>query len=291
MKRLIIVIFSIISGYVLATLLAVALSMVGIDIPAMFAKSSSEYTMYGGVQTLLMNIGLSWAIYQVLARHVLEKKAPEPTLTVSPSVATAVERLPQVPLADTPSPAQPAFLESAPSPVATAVESDTPASGNASQPAVRVKEQWTRPTPLLLAVGLALAWGVLSVGPSQLVSALGEVIPRDTVTAPSCPSGSYIQDSRCSRDRFRTEDLATLTDPGCYGQPDTTLGVPGPHPLPGEGPVLETDGMCHARSGGDVSWLVNDVFLGGQNALLAFLAIGAALLIWPRLQAASPPPG
>jgi hypothetical protein len=49
--------------------------------------------------------------------------------------------------------------------------------------------------------------------------------------------------------------------------------------------------MCHERSGGDVSWLVNDVFLGGQNALLAFLAIGAALLIWPRLQAASRPPG
>jgi hypothetical protein len=51
-------------------------------------------------------------------------------------------------------------------------------------------------------------------------------------------------------------------------------------------PVLETDGMCHERSGGDASFLVTDVFLGAQNALLAFLAIGAALLLWPRLRAA-----
>ena len=254
--------------------------------------------MYGGVQTLLMNIGLSWAIYQVLARGFLETKAPEPTLTVSP-VATTVERPPQVPLADMPSPAQPAFLESAPSPVAMAVESDTPASGNASQPAVRVKEQLTRPTPLLLAVGLALTWGVLSVGSSRLVSALGEVIPRDTVTAPSCPSGFSPQASRCSghaaagglwgTDVTGNTGKTTLTDPDCYGQPDA-LGISTPY-LPGEEPVLEADGMCHARSGGDMSWLVNDVFLGGQNALLAFLAISAALLIWPRLQAASRPPG
>jgi hypothetical protein len=91
MKRLVIVLFSIIAGYVLATFLAVSLAIVGIDIPAMFAKSWSEYTLYGVVEGLLITIGLSWAVYQVLARRFLEKKAPEPTLAASPPLATAVE--------------------------------------------------------------------------------------------------------------------------------------------------------------------------------------------------------
>ena len=42
------------------------------------------------------------------------------------------------------------------------------------------------------------------------------------------------------------------------------VGVPGPEP----------DGLCHKRSGGDVYPLIGDVFLGGENGLLAFLAVG-----------------
>lgn len=52
----------------------------------------------------------------------------------------------------------------------------------------------------------------------------------------------------------------------------------------------ESDGMCHERSGGTLEPLMADVVLGGQNGLLAFLMVGAALLLWPRLRAASQPP-
>jgi hypothetical protein len=45
--------------------------------------------------------------------------------------------------------------------------------------------------------------------------------------------------------------------------------------------------MCHLRSGGHPNLLMGDVISVGQNGLLAFLAIGAALLLWPWLRAAS----
>ena len=300
MKQPLIVIFSIIAGYVFATFLSIGLLAVGIDIPAMFANSGAQYDTYGGVEILLMTIGLSLAIYQVLAHRFLEEKAPEPTLAVSSPVATAVEQQPQAPLADTPSPAQPAFIESVSSPVATAVESPSPASqshvevhdiqpavsppssgpvvspaspGNQDasfgpgrwnvlevravpgliadtvikveqsgdswqfihpvvgrvassrvdqtavqvvgqrvtvtnardglsltlwpvgsarptasngRPAVRGRKQWAQRTPWLVAVGVALAWAILSVGPTRLASDIGQLIPRDTVTAPAC---------------------------------------------------------------------------------------------------------
>jgi hypothetical protein len=48
---------------------------------------------------------------------------------------------------------------------------------------------------------------------------------------------------------------------------------------------LEADGMCHARSAGSIVPLVDDVVRGGQSGPLAFLAVGAALLLWPRLRA------
>ena len=156
------------------------------------------------------------------------------------------ERQARVPLADTPSPAQPAFFESVASPVATAVESNTQAPTNASPTAVRGAKGWTRPTPLLLAVGVALAWGILSVGPSVLAYDLYWTISHDDVT------------------------------PQLQGNPL------------GHCPmyfVVEADGMCHERWDGDPSLLVGDVIRGGENGLLAFLAIGAGLLLWPRLRA------
>jgi hypothetical protein len=44
--------------------------------------------------------------------------------------------------------------------------------------------------------------------------------------------------------------------------------------------------MCHQHFDADPKPLVNDVLLGVQNGLLAFLAIGAALLLWLSLRAA-----
>jgi hypothetical protein len=227
-KRSSIFLVSIIAGYVLAILLSVALKAVGIDIPATLAKSASEYNMYGGVEGLLMTIGLSWAIYQVLARRFLEKETPKPTLIESSPVADSVE------------------LHSVPS-------------ANAQPTSVRRKRQWTRPPPLVWAVGAALAWAILSVGPARLARDLGELVPRDTVTVPRA-GGAVV---------LGTEVLRSW-DPYC----------------PWAGGSVESDGMCHERSGGDVTFLVGDIVRGGQNALLAFLAVGAALLLWPRLRAA-----
>ena len=144
------------------------------------------------------------------------------------------------------------------------------------------EKQSARPY-LLLAVGVALAWGILSVGPSRLASDLDQLVPHDTVTAAFCAMGRVPSGDGCSNPAFDGYDLpdlqkttqgtADLTKLQCVGW---GLGVPGPEP----------DGMCHERSGGYPNPLVGDVLLGGENALLAFLAIGAALLLWPRLRAA-----
>jgi hypothetical protein len=47
---------------------------------------------------------------------------------------------------------------------------------------------------------------------------------------------------------------------------------------------------CYTKRGADASFLATDVIVGGQNGLLAFLAVGAALLLWPKLRTASLPP-
>jgi len=144
------------------------------------------------------------------------------------------------------------------------------------QPSIQGKWQLARPMPLLLAVGVALAWALLSVGPSRLASDLDGLIPRDKVTAPSCPIDSTPVGSRCSWGIDLSKlggPAASLTDPAC--------------PLFWQEP--EEDGMCHERSGGDPNPLVGDILLGAGNGLLASLVVGAALLLWPRLRAMSVP--
>jgi hypothetical protein len=302
-KQPLIVIFSIIAGYVFATFLSVGLLVVGIDIPAMFANSGSQYDTYGGVEILLMTIGLSWAMYRVLARRFLENKASEPTLTVSSPVATAVERQPQAPLADTPSlaqpesiaptsprsfatarrpvtpsPAQPEFIAPVSSPVATAVESHTPASANAQPMAVPGQKQWARRTPWLLAAGVALAWAILSVGPTRLASDIGALQPRDTVTAPVCDYGKLIG-GLCV---YYDSGSVIVIDGMSSRAPSTQYSVP----MCLAPAALGIGDMCHQHFDADPKPLVNDVLLGVQNGLLAFLAIGAALLLWLSLRAA-----
>ncbi len=164
--------------------------------------------------------------------------------------------------------------------------------------------RWSRPTPLVIAIGAALAWAVLSVGPATLAADLDQVIPHDTVTAPSCWGQPPREDGLCASTRewlppascigilsnggFNWDCVApngpqvVLTKPECYG----------PNPLGasfGSTPSLEADGMCHERSDGTVDPLMGDLVKGGRAGLLAFLAVGAALLLWPRLRKAGTP--
>jgi hypothetical protein len=153
--------------------------------------------------------------------------------------------------------AQPEFVESVSSPAATAVESNTPASANAQSTAVREKKGWARPTPLQIAVGVALAWGILSVGPSRFAGDLLWVVPHHDVYAP---------DPAFACDKPPVPEYL----PYAYG------GWVGPN---------GTDGQCDVTWGGDAGYLQSDIVRGGENGLLAFLAIGAGLLLWPRLRA------
>lgn len=150
-----------------------------------------------------------------------------------------------------------------------------------------------RPTPLLVAIGAALTWAVLSVGPTNLVSDLGQLVPRDTVTAVTapyayCPPGWTLREGqRCWKDLAFSvaPQPALFTEPQCLtsgANPLQSLSA-----LPNLGAVIEADGMCHERSGGTFEPLMDDVVRGGKAGLLAFLAVGAALLLWPRLRAAS----
>lgn len=169
--------------------------------------------------------------------------------------------------------------------------------------------RWFRPTPLLIAIGASLAWAVLSVGPSSLAEDIDQLIPRDTVTAPFCGDGQPVQaDGGCSS-TLRQQYIppawwSCVGIPECDGGPiipEVNVTVPpqcASPAVPSQGsitlPIIggpsrspEADGKCHERSGGTVEPLMNDAFRGGQSGLLAFLAVGAALLLWPRLRAAS----
>jgi hypothetical protein len=154
-------------------------------------------------------------------------------------------------------------------------------------PAVQAgPRRWSGPTPLLIAIGAALAWAVLSVGPTELVSDLGQLVPQDTVTTPStlttppagpCDPGPPGGINYCALGT--APPALVVTDPYCANFFDQRQRR------------LEKDGMCHERSGGTVEPLMDDVVRGGQSGLLAFLAVGAALLLLPRLRAASQPQG
>ncbi len=167
-------------------------------------------------------------------------------------------------------------------PAVRTIAAPNAAEGRREPPAVHAGSRgWVRPTPLIIAVGAALAWAILSVGPTELVSDLGPLVPQDTVTAPST----------------LTTAPAAPCDPGPLGGLDYCKLGPAPPTLVETDPYcptlfnqgqrqLEKDGMCHQRTGGNVDPLMNDVLRGGRSGLLAFLAVGAALLIWPRLRTA-----
>ena len=155
---------------------------------------------------------------------------------------------------------------------------------------------------MVIAIGAALGWAVLSVGPATLASDLDQVIPRDTVTSAVCGEGQpvhedglcsslqqYVPPAWCPGVGIHWECIGpaqpqfVLTKPGCAAS--GLQGLIGPSQSP------EADGKCHERSGGTVEPLMDDVVHGGQSGLLAFLAVGAALLLSPKLRAASQPQG
>jgi drug/metabolite transporter (DMT)-like permease len=74
---MLIVITSIVVGWVLGTFVYVGLVLVGLDIPASMARTYSEYNAYQGGLILLLSILFGWALYQVLAGRFLDRK-PDP---------------------------------------------------------------------------------------------------------------------------------------------------------------------------------------------------------------------
>jgi hypothetical protein len=152
---------------------------------------------------------------------------------------------------------------------------------------------------LLIAVGVALAWAILSVGPGTLAADAAEVFPTDTVTSPITYCNTGYGNVRPSENRV--PEVWVLEGSKCtiypsakqasYGVPatsvDTVQGCGSASPFGGQVSVPEADGMCHDRSGGEIQPLMDDLVRGGKSGLLAFLVVGAALLLWPRLRAAS----
>jgi hypothetical protein len=137
-----------------------------------------------------------------------------------------------------------------------------------------------RPPRLALALGLATLWAVLSVGPGRLVDDVGRLVPKEVTATPWCAA------DLASGVACRQTDLPLLVapglDPACgYIQ----IAVPN-IVAPG---VVEADGLCHARYDGTADDLLADVLAGISNGVLAFIALGAALLIWPRLQKTGTP--
>jgi hypothetical protein len=146
--------------------------------------------------------------------------------------------------------------------------------------AVRSATRGFQSRPLLIAVALASVWAIMSVGPTKLLDDVGQLAPKDAASQPylACKGlgGYQLEGDRCVR-RFFPTDLQAIQGamPTVdYAEPEVLCGSA----------TLEADGLCHRRSGTDATRLTTDLLHAAQNGLLAFLAVGAALLIWPRLQ-------
>jgi hypothetical protein len=72
--QLVIVIVSIVVGWVLWTCFTVAVKITGVAIPASMATTYSEYNTDWSVLEFALMAFFSWAMYQVLARCFLDRK-------------------------------------------------------------------------------------------------------------------------------------------------------------------------------------------------------------------------
>lgn len=185
---------------------------------------------------------------------------------------------------------QPSAASTSQEPASARISPETAGADRRTEPpALSVgPRRWSRPAPLVIAIGAALAWAVLSVGPSNLAEDINQLIPRDTVSAPSC--GLLEQDgSECISHGPVPPCAPGVINWNCFGPGPIVRSSPSCDGSLFERRDPEADGMCHERSGGTVEPLMNDAFRGGKSGLLAFLAVGAALLLWPRLREASSP--
>lgn len=88
MKKWIIVVASVVGGWLVGTLAAVSLQIAGLDLPAATATTYSQYSTYSGAMILVLSIFFGWAIYQVLANRFLDRqKDDRPFLERAPSWA------------------------------------------------------------------------------------------------------------------------------------------------------------------------------------------------------------
>lgn len=140
------------------------------------------------------------------------------------------------------------------------------------------------PKPLFLAVGVALAWAVLFVGPVKLFDDVRAVIPSDFVSTPSrCyPTGAGVSAGWVGQE---SGNKCIFTSPYVKWATESNLMAPRCFETAS---TLESDGYCHRRTASSLGPLLGDLLQAGQQAVLAFVVVGAALLLIPRLRDAGP---
>ncbi len=75
MKLTAIIVFSLFVGYVLGSVATLALAIAGLNIPAWFARTYTQYNSYQGAEVLLFMIVFGWVTYRILARRFLPRSA------------------------------------------------------------------------------------------------------------------------------------------------------------------------------------------------------------------------
>lgn len=61
---------SVIVGWLLATGLAIAMHVAGLNLPLAFARTYRDYSTFSGLEILILTIGFGWAVYQVAGRRI-----------------------------------------------------------------------------------------------------------------------------------------------------------------------------------------------------------------------------
>ncbi|MBM4409339.1 MAG: hypothetical protein FJ038_12275, partial [Chloroflexi bacterium] len=126
----------------------------------------------------LLVSGVRWA----LGRPAPTARPPVPHVDAPPAVR--VQPSARTMHLDGPPAAPARHLHAEPPPARHDADPPVPAVADETPAVAAPPHRRRRPTPLLLAIGAALVWAVLSVGPAALAADIGQVIPRDAITAP-----------------------------------------------------------------------------------------------------------
>jgi hypothetical protein len=89
MKQFVIVLISIVVGWLLGSMLVVGLGFVGLDIAAFGAQTWDQYRAQQMVWSVIAAIGLAWALYSVLSRRFLPRT--EGKASMSDRIRSAVQ--------------------------------------------------------------------------------------------------------------------------------------------------------------------------------------------------------